>query len=94
MARFDSKYFAQAELKEQAARKKTKKQVQQEEEVDALYSLELDRIRQEEKTASAPKAKPVAAEEDGTNRHMTKHGFPTLTPTQAAQVDGGGHSVK
>ncbi len=68
MARFDSKYFAQAELKEQAARKKTKKQVQQEEEIDALYSLELDRIRQEEEDREAAKRSRLAAEAERKRR--------------------------
>ena len=63
MARFDSEYFAKMEQKEQAARKKTKKQVQQEEEIDALYSLELDRIRQE-----AAKRSRLAAEAERKRR--------------------------
>ncbi len=68
MARFDSEYFAKMEQKEQAARKKTKKQVQQEEEIDALYSLELDRIRQEEEKLEAAKRSRLAAEAERKRR--------------------------
>lgn len=68
MARFDSEYFAKMEQKEQAARKKTKKQVQQEEEIDALYSLELDRIRQEEEDREAAKRSRLAAEAERKRR--------------------------
>ena len=68
MARFDSEYFAKMEQKERAARKKTKKQVQQEEEIDALYSLELDRIRQEEEDREAAKRSRLAAEAERKRR--------------------------
>ena len=61
MARFDSEYFAKMEQKEQAERK-TKRQLQREEEDDALLMMELDRIRQEEEVRETAKRSRLAAE--------------------------------